>query len=100
MTVRFQFQFLFLLALQSCHAFLSPNTSKVAAFTSLTKPTATATALHLVSPDVVASTITDMNMLLAETEPWVQPLANVLDPTLNILSFAMVGLLVSYLCSY
>jgi hypothetical protein len=29
-------------------------------------------------------------MLLAETEPWVQPLALVLDPALNLLSFAMV----------
>jgi len=35
-------------------------------------------------------------MLLAETEPWVQPLANVLDPTLNILSFAMVRILDYY----
>lgn len=30
------------------------------------------------------------SMLLAETEPWVQPLANALDPTLNLLSFAML----------
>ena len=29
-------------------------------------------------------------MLLAETEPWVQPLALVMGPTLNFLSFAMV----------
>jgi hypothetical protein len=29
-------------------------------------------------------------MLLAETEPWVQPLSLVLDPALNLLSFAMV----------
>jgi YggT family protein len=29
-------------------------------------------------------------MFLAETEPWVQPLANVLDPFLNFMSFAML----------
>ena len=29
-------------------------------------------------------------MLLAETEPWVQPLALVMGPSLNFLSFAMV----------
>jgi hypothetical protein len=30
------------------------------------------------------------SVLLAETDPWVQPLALVLDPALNLLSFAMV----------
>ena len=30
------------------------------------------------------------SFILAETEPWVQPLSNVLDPFLNLLSFAMV----------
>lgn len=29
-------------------------------------------------------------LLLAETDPWVQPLATILDPVLNLLSFAMV----------
>jgi hypothetical protein len=28
--------------------------------------------------------------MLAETEPWVQPLSLVLDPFLNLFSFAMV----------
>jgi hypothetical protein len=31
------------------------------------------------------------NMLLAETEPWVQPLYSVLDPFFNLFSFAMVS---------
>jgi YggT family protein len=30
------------------------------------------------------------SFLIAETEPWVQPLANVLDPFLNLMSFAML----------
>lgn len=30
------------------------------------------------------------SMVLAETEAWVQPTAAILDPVLNILSFAMV----------
>jgi len=30
------------------------------------------------------------NMLLAETEPWVQPLYSVLDPFFNLFSFAML----------
>lgn len=33
---------------------------------------------------------TTSTMILAETEPWVQPLAAVLGPFLNIFSFAMV----------
>ena len=31
-------------------------------------------------------------ILLAETEPWVQPLYSVLDPFFNLFSFAMVSL--------
>ena len=39
--------------------------------------------------DIVSSTSTS-SMMLSETEAWVQPLANVLGPFLNIFSFAMV----------
>lgn len=39
--------------------------------------------------DIVSSTSTS-SMMLSETEVWVQPLANVLGPFLNIFSFAMV----------
>ena len=34
--------------------------------------------------------VASSGMLLAETEAWVQPLSLVLDPFLNLLSFAMV----------
>ena len=34
--------------------------------------------------------IQSTGLVLAETDPWVQPLASILDPILNILSFAMV----------
>lgn len=37
-----------------------------------------------------ASYASSNSLLLAETEPWVQPLANVLDPFLNLMSFAML----------
>ena len=39
--------------------------------------------------DIASSTSTS-SMMLSETEAWVQPLANVLGPFLNIFSFAMV----------
>mmetsp|Transcript_4384 Transcript_4384/g.8524 ORF Transcript_4384/g.8524 Transcript_4384/m.8524 type:complete len:98 (+) Transcript_4384:45-338(+) len=53
--------------------------------------------LHYASPDVAASlsaavvsASTSSAVMLAETDPWVVPLQSVLDPLLNLLSFAMV----------
>lgn len=41
-----------------------------------------------------SSVVTPMNtMIISETEQWVQPLASVLGPFLNIFSFAMVSFL-------
>lgn len=35
-------------------------------------------------------TLESSNVLLAETEAWVEPLRNTMDPALNLLSFAML----------
>jgi len=56
-------------------------------------PTSTkVTSLNMVDMSSVHD-IASTGLLLAETEPWVQPLSLVLDPFLNLLSFAMVSLL-------
>jgi YggT family protein len=38
----------------------------------------------------IVSAVTSSGLIVAETEPWVQPLSFVLGPSLNFLSFAMV----------
>jgi hypothetical protein len=40
--------------------------------------------------NAIVSAVTSSGLVVAETEPWVQPLSFVLGPTLNFLSFAMV----------
>jgi len=48
--------------------------------------------LNMMDPvEVSSAAVSASSLVLAETEPWVQPLANVLGPFLNIFSFAMVG---------
>ena len=47
-------------------------------------------AMESVSNAVTSVVQTAPTMMISETEPWVQPLAAVLGPFLNILSFAMV----------
>ena len=44
----------------------------------------------VVSPEYASAVAVSSALLLAETEPWVQPLAFVLGPFLNFISFAMV----------
>ena len=44
----------------------------------------------VVSPEYASTIAVSSGLLLAETEPWVQPLAFVLGPFLNFISFAMV----------
>mmetsp|Transcript_47104 Transcript_47104/g.87496 ORF Transcript_47104/g.87496 Transcript_47104/m.87496 type:complete len:171 (-) Transcript_47104:208-720(-) len=47
--------------------------------------------LNMVDPAELSSAVASTSsMMLAETEPWVQPLASVLGPFLNIFSFAML----------
>lgn len=63
----------------------------VAAFAPIaSSPIITSSPLHMMDvtsmPDIAST-----GMILAETEAWVQPLALVLDPFLNLLSFAMVS---------
>jgi hypothetical protein len=57
--------------------------------------TLSATSLQMMDasnlPDIAST-----GMILAETEPWVQPLSLVLDPFLNLFSFAMVSVVVSF----
>jgi hypothetical protein len=51
-----------------------------------------APALHMMDPNLLIDQTATVasSLLLAETEPWIQPLALVLDPFLNLFSFAMV----------
>ena len=47
------------------------------------------TSLSMVDPSLFVDQAVS-SIMLAETEPWVQPLSLVLDPFLNLFSFAMV----------
>lgn len=92
-----QYSILLLVALQTCQAFVTPTLPRTPSLYSppqakVNTNVNTKSQLHLSPVDVVDTTASLGNsmMLLAETEPWVQPLANVLDPTLNILSLAML----------
>ena len=40
--------------------------------------------------NVVANELSSSTFTIAETEAWVQPLSNIMDPSLNILSFMML----------
>mmetsp|Transcript_22944 Transcript_22944/g.47873 ORF Transcript_22944/g.47873 Transcript_22944/m.47873 type:complete len:175 (-) Transcript_22944:736-1260(-) len=59
---------------------------------------ATLTTLHLMDPHMVmdatipaTAAVQSSSFQLAETQPWVEPLAGFLDPFLNFLSFAMLA---------
>jgi hypothetical protein len=52
--------------------------------------TTRATSLHMMDVSGVPD-IASTGLILAEAEPWVQPLSLVLDPFLNLFSFAMVS---------
>ena len=53
--------------------------------------TTRATSLHMMDVSSIPD-IASTGLILAETEPWVQPLSLVLDPFLNLFSLAMVSL--------
>uniref|UniRef100_A0A7S4RRH7 YggT family protein n=1 Tax=Ditylum brightwellii TaxID=49249 RepID=A0A7S4RRH7_9STRA len=65
-----------------CSAFAPPTTRMP--FTAA--PSSTSVNMLNEAMEVVTSN----SMMLAETEAWVYPLKNVLDPSLNLLSFAML----------
>ena len=75
-------------SMPGCAAFVPPTSAvPAAAATSLNVlPVADVTTTTAYAVDAVQSA----TLLLSETEPWVQPLANVLGPFLNIFSFAML----------
>lgn len=81
-----EIQFLLTTLLATALAF-APVTRMVA--TTTTTTTTAATSLQMMDS---LSDLASSGMLLAEAEPWVQPLSLVLDPALNLLSFAMVRL--------
>jgi hypothetical protein len=83
----------FLLAMLATALAFAPMGTHMA--TKTTTRTTTASSLQMMS-DLAA--LSSSGMLLADTEPWVQPLSLVLDPTLNLLSFAMVRLTVLLAC--
>jgi hypothetical protein len=63
--------------------------------THVTTTTTKTTPTCLQMMDSLPHHLASSGILLAETEPWVQPLSLVLDPALNLLSFAMVR---TYIC--
>lgn len=69
--------------------------AETSAFTVVSHSTTTlsrAPPLQMVDPLLVDQSMdVSSSLLLAETEAWVQPLAFVLGPFLNLFSFAMVG---------
>ena len=74
-------------SMTGCSAFFPPTSAVPAAAASLNVlPVADVTTTTAYAVDAVQSA----TLLLSETEPWVQPLANVLGPFLNIFSFAML----------
>lgn len=46
--------------------------------------------------DTLVTGVSASSLTVAETEAWVAPLVSVLDPSLNLLSFAMVSLVCRY----
>ena len=54
---------------------------------------ASPSALNMLDPISLHDTL-QTGILLAETEPWVQPLYSILDPFFNLFSFAMVSSIV------
>ena len=80
------------------HAF-APMTTRSSLIVSSVPPSETATATNLKMMDVsnmmdvvtATTASTSSSLMLSETEEWVQPLATVLGPFLNIFSFAMVS---------
>ena len=75
-------------AASGCAAFVPPTSTAAAVSTTSLNvlPVADVTTTAHMYVDAVQSA----TLLLSETEPWVQPLANVLGPFLNIFSFAML----------
>ena len=79
-------------SLPGCAAFVPPAST----LSSAPAANAGATSMNLLPvADVTAignsvDALQSASLLLSETEPWVQPLASVLGPFLNIFSFAML----------
>ncbi|KAI2499549.1 hypothetical protein MHU86_14910 [Fragilaria crotonensis] len=65
-------------------------TASASAFTVVPRATSqfSTTSLSMIEPNLFIEQAS--SMMLAETEPWVQPLSLVLDPFLNLFSFAML----------
>jgi len=89
------------LSLSGCSAFApavpSASLSTLASTTTTAAGASTTTSLNLLPVADMTATAADASillqssaLLLSETEPWVQPLANVLGPFLNVFSFAML----------
>lgn len=83
-------------SLPGCAAFVPPASTLASSAAAPAANTAGATSMNLLPvADVTAignsvDALQSASLLLSETEPWVQPLASVLGPFLNIFSFAML----------
>lgn len=72
-------------ALSSASAFVAPSAK------SAPVRLGSEVKLNMMDPvEISTAAASASSIILAETEPWVQPLSNVLGPFLNIFSFAML----------
>ena len=76
-------------------AFVSPSL-QVTQYTPTTSSSRSSSAMSMMMLDIPSVTETAVGamsssgMILAEIEPWVKPVATILDPFLNFMSFAML----------
>lgn len=87
------FVVMMLLLLQQVSGFVLPTPTTIRRQNDMTSLSMDMTSMILEPSSIVTSSVSTFPSsmtILAETEPWVQPLSLVLDPFLNFLSFAMV----------
>ena len=77
-------------AMPGCAAFVPPTSAVPAAAISTISSLNVLPVADVNTTAYAVDAVQSATLLLSETEPWVQPLANVLGPFLNIFSFAML----------
>mmetsp|Transcript_17618 Transcript_17618/g.50446 ORF Transcript_17618/g.50446 Transcript_17618/m.50446 type:complete len:176 (-) Transcript_17618:1843-2370(-) len=80
-------------SLPGCAAFVPPASTLASSAAAAPAAATSMNLLPVADVTTIGSSVDALqsaSLLLSETEPWVQPLANVLGPFLNIFSFAML----------
>lgn len=77
-------------SMTGCAAFVPPTSAVPAAATTSLNVLPVADVTTTTTTTYAVDAVQSAALLLSETEPWVQPLANVLGPFLNAFSFAML----------